>query len=102
MTRAIVYVPSDAFEPHATTCMEYCEQRGYQFRGLIRGDWEAVKQMFTDDEASVVIVSDFRHLDPNRKPRLEIVPPRTEPGNEPGSDEDGDDPWHRRPRGRHL
>lgn len=73
MTRAIIYIPSDAFEPHASMCMDYCEAQGYDFKGLIRDNWKAVQQMLDNDEASVAIVSDFKHLDPNRKPRVEVV-----------------------------
>lgn len=91
MTRAIIYIPSDAFEPHASMCMQYCEARGYTFEGLVRDDWPAVQRMFDNDEASVAIVSEFKHLDPNRKPRVEVVADQPPAGQE-------ELPIHRRTR----
>lgn len=74
MTRAVVYVPPTAdFDQHAARCMEYCEQQGYELRGIIRNDWEAAERMMGDGETSVVIVSTEAHLDPQRKPRIEVV-----------------------------
>lgn len=73
MTRAIVYVPCGEFDPHAARCMQYCQDRGYEFQGLVRGNWSAVQRLLSDGEASVVIVSTEEHLDPDRKPRIEVV-----------------------------
>lgn len=78
MTRAIIYVPSDGFEAHASRCMEYCKAQGYEFKGLIRGNWEAARGMALRGETTVVIVASEQHLDPQRKPRIEVV------ANQPG------------------
>lgn len=73
MTKAIIYVPHGQFDPHAALCMQHCEDRGYDFHGIVSGDWGAVQRMLGDGEASVVIVSTEAHLDPNRSPRIEVV-----------------------------
>lgn len=74
MTRAVVFVKTgDDFEPHADRCLDYCEQRGYHFQGIIRDDWSAVEKMLGTGETSVVIVSTEAHLDPDRRPRIEVV-----------------------------
>lgn len=73
MTRAIIYVPAGQFDPHANRCMDYCKQRGYTFEGIIRDDWEEANRMMRDGQTSVVLVSRREHLDPNRKPRIEVV-----------------------------
>ena len=73
MTRAIIHVPpTEDFDQHASRCLDYCEQQGYEFQGITR-DWAAVQQMLGDGQTSVVIVSTEEHLDPNRKPRVEVV-----------------------------
>ena len=73
MTRAIVYVPAGELDPHAARCLAYCEAQGYEFRGIIRGDWAAAERMMGDGETSVVLVSTEGHLPPDRKPRIEVV-----------------------------
>lgn len=73
MTRAIVFVPSTDYEIHTDRCMQYLKEQGYQFEGLIRGDWAKVLRMFADDGASIAIVATEEHLDPERKPRVEVV-----------------------------
>lgn len=73
MTRAIVFVPSDEFDPHAARCTAYAEDRGYELQGVIRDDWAAAQRMLGDGQTSVVIVSEESHLDPNRRPRIEVV-----------------------------
>lgn len=87
MSRAIIFVPSDEFEPHATIAMQHCAEQGYELQAIVRDDWPAVQRMLDADEASVAIVSDFKHLDPNRKPRVEIAGQRpvTEPSNSDGT-----------------
>lgn len=81
MTRAIVYVKTDSeYEAHAARCLEHCQQRGYEFQGLIRDDWEAAQKMLGDGQTSVIIVASETQLDPDRKPRIEVVanqPPAT-------------------------
>jgi hypothetical protein len=73
MTRAIIFVPAKDFEPHADRCLAHCEAQGYEFQGIIRGDWDAAQRMMGDGETSVVLVSTEDHLPPNRKPRIEVV-----------------------------
>jgi hypothetical protein len=97
MTRAIIFVPSGEFEPHASIAMQHCAEQGYNLHAIVRDDWKAVQNMLDNDEATVAIVSDFKHLDPNRKPRVEIA--ESNPARKP-DDDDPDDPWRRRPRNR--
>lgn len=73
MTRAIVFVPGDEFDPHAARCVAYAEDQGYDLIGIIRDNWPAAQKMLGDGETSVVIVSEQAHLDPARKPRVEVV-----------------------------
>jgi hypothetical protein len=72
VTRAIIFVPEGKFDPHASRCMEYCKRRGYEFQGIV-SDWDAVDRMRAAGEIEVVLVSKEEHLDPNRKPRIEVV-----------------------------
>lgn len=94
-SRAIIFVKSEDFDPNAAQCMQYCEEQGYQFEGLVRDDWEEVKRMFAEDQATVAIVASLDDLDPNRKPRVEVA--RTNAPSEPVRDATND-PWRRRPR----
>lgn len=96
MTRALIHVPTEAYEAHADRCMRYIEEHGYEFVGLIRDDWTKVKHMFDNDGASVAIVADVEHLDPNRKGRVEVVPDRPVP--EKSTNERGDIPADPGPR----
>lgn len=73
MTRAVIYVPSDDFDPHAARCTIYAEERGYELAGIVRDDWAAVQRMLGDGEASVALVSIEEHLPAERKPRVEVV-----------------------------
>lgn len=73
MTRAIIFVPSENYDEHAARCLSYCEQQGYEFTGIIRDDWEAAEKMMKDGQTSVVLVSVEAHLNPERKPRIEVL-----------------------------
>jgi hypothetical protein len=73
MTRAVVFVRSDEFDPHATRCTIYAEEQGYELTGIVVDDWDAVTRMLGDGEASVAIVSTENHLPAERKPRVEVV-----------------------------
>lgn len=73
VTSAVIFVKSTDFDPHATRCVAYCEERGYHLTGLIQDDWSAVVKTLAAGEAEVVVVSEERHLDPDRRPRIEIV-----------------------------
>lgn len=73
MTRAVIFIPSGAFDPHAARCAAYAQERGYELVGIVRDDWAAVQRMMRDGEAAVVVVSTEDHLNPQRKPRVEVV-----------------------------
>jgi hypothetical protein len=73
MTRAIVFVRSDDFDPHATRCTMYAQEQGYELAGVIVDNWAAVQQMLGDGEASVALVSVEEHLPAKRSPRIEVV-----------------------------
>lgn len=73
MTIALIFVPAGEFDPHASRCLAYCERRGYQLAGVVRGDWDAVVRMMCDHAVDAVVVSTSTHLDPLRTPRLEYV-----------------------------
>ncbi len=80
MTRAIVHVPNEEYEADADLCMQYIEEHGYEFVGLVRGDWDNVKSVFDRDGASVAIVASEEYLDPHRKGRVEVVANQPAPG----------------------
>src|SRR6476659_5812842 len=73
MPRAIVFVPSDHFDPHADHCIEHCEERGYTLVAIVRDNWSAVVGMIAAKQAEIVVVSTETHLDPERLPRVEVV-----------------------------
>lgn len=73
MLKAVVFVRSDDFDPHAARCTIYCEEQGYNLAGVILDDWPAVLQTIADGEADIVVVSEEAHLDPERSPRIEVV-----------------------------
>ena len=70
---AIIFVPSTEFDPHATRCITYAEERGYRVVGIVRDNYDAAMAMTRAGRAEVLIVSEEGHLPPRRKPRLEIV-----------------------------
>lgn len=94
MTTAIIFVPEGQFDPHASRCMRYCQQRGYDVAGVVTGNWEAAADMLRDGRADAVVVSRPDHLDPHRSPRVEIVAE----GDRPEHDQQAGRPEHRRPR----
>ncbi|WP_433383021.1 hypothetical protein ACQPZX_20220 [Actinoplanes sp. CA-142083] len=76
VTNAVVFVQPDRFEVNAARCLDYCAVRRYAVAGLICGDWAAALQMLKDGLASVIVVSSPAQLDPDREPRIEVVPKR--------------------------
>lgn len=73
MTRAIIFVPpGPGYEQSAAQCLDHAEFCGYQLAGIVR-DWQEVHRMLGNGEVSVAIVADERDLDPQRKPRVEVV-----------------------------
>lgn len=74
MTKAIIYTPTDHFEQHTDQCLDYCAQRGYDVAGVVRDDWHTAMQLACEgDVAGVVVVARVDHLDPHRRPRVEVV-----------------------------
>ncbi|WP_433292454.1 hypothetical protein ACQP2F_28045 [Actinoplanes sp. CA-030573] len=76
MTNAVIFVQPDKFEANAARCLDYCAARRYEVAGLVCGDWEAALQMLRDGLAGVIVVSSAAQLDPDREPRIEVVPKR--------------------------
>lgn len=82
MTVALIFVPAGQFDPHAARCLAYCEERGYEVTGIVSGDWKAASDLLCHNFAGVMVVSIAEHLDPHRRPRLEIVAEQeTAPGH---------------------
>lgn len=73
MTRAVVFVRSDEFDPHATRCTIFCEEQGWEFYGLIVDDWDEAQRMYDEREADVIVVSEESHLPADRTPRIVVV-----------------------------
>ena len=77
MTNAVIFVQPEKFDVNAARCLEYCAVMRYDVAGLICGDWQAALQMLKDGLAGVIVVSTMAQLDPEREPRVEVVPRRT-------------------------
>jgi hypothetical protein len=73
---AVIFVQTERFDVHAARCLDYCAAMRYDVAGLICGDWNAALQMLKDGLATVIVVSSMSQLDPQREPRIEIVPKR--------------------------
>jgi hypothetical protein len=73
---AVIFVQAERFDVHAARCLDYCAAMRYDVAGLICGDWNAALQMLKDGLATVIVVSSMSQLDPQREPRIEIVPKR--------------------------
>lgn len=73
MTRALIHVPTEDYEAYADRCMDYLNERGYEFVGIVCGEYEKVQKMFDNDGATVAIVASETYLDPDRKPRIEVA-----------------------------
>ncbi len=73
MTRAIMFIRSDDFDPHATRCTQHIEKQGYEFKGVVTDDWDAAQDMLDERKVDVVVVSTEEHLPAKRKPRIEVV-----------------------------
>lgn len=72
MTSAVIFIRSAEFDPHAARCMAYCEERHYDVVGIVQDDWKAVQDTL-EHGAEIVVVSEESHLDPRRRPRIEVV-----------------------------
>lgn len=94
MTRAVIYTTTEEYEPQVERCMRYLNAKGYQFEGVVRGNWAQVQHMFDNDGASVAIVDREVYLDPKRKPRIEVAADE----DLPQTDGQSGRPEHRRPR----
>lgn len=84
LTEAVVFVLSSHLLPDAGRCIDYCRVRGYRMIGVIKDDWRAAIEYIYDGRASVLVVADVDHLDPNRMPRIEVVADRLR--NDPPTD----------------
>lgn len=73
MTRAIVFVSSEEFDPHATRCTIYAEERGYELCGIVVDNWDEAQRMHDEHEIDVIVVSEESHVPPDRAPRIEVV-----------------------------
>lgn len=73
MTKAVIYLRSDDFDPHASRCTEYVERQGYQLEGVVIDDWDAAQAMLDTGQVTVVVASTVEHLPPERRPRIEIL-----------------------------
>lgn len=102
MTKAIVFVRSDEFDPHVTRCAAYAEEQGYEVTGVVLDDWGAVQKMLNDGQAGVAVVSTGSHLPSKRRPRVEVVEHMHEDQalhlRHGERSVDADDSRHRRPR----
>lgn len=73
MTSAIILVPRVLHVArYADQCLTYCAARGYSVTGVVT-DWAAAADMFRNGAADITVVARTEHLDPYRKPRLEVI-----------------------------
>jgi hypothetical protein len=75
VTIAVIFVPAHDIAEFGKQCMDYCAARGYEVAGVIRGDWNAAISMTRASSATVVVIASWDHLDPDRKPRVEVAAP---------------------------
>jgi hypothetical protein len=75
-TKAVIFVQQDKLDVNAGRCLDYCAAMHYEVAGLICGDWPAAVHMVRDGLAAVIVVSSLAQLDPEREPRIEVVPRR--------------------------
>ncbi len=52
--RALILVPAGEFGPHAQRCLAYCEKRGCELAGIVRGDWDAVIDVALADSTRTI------------------------------------------------
>jgi hypothetical protein len=71
--RAVIFIPNAGATASADRCMNYIDNRQYGFAGLVAGDWDAVLQMFDDEEAHIAVADRREDPPPNRMPRVEYV-----------------------------
>jgi hypothetical protein len=77
VTNAVIFVQPDKFHAGAARCLDYCATMRYEVVGLVHGDWEAALRMVQEGLAAVIVVASMADLDPARRPRIEVVPKRT-------------------------
>lgn len=70
---AVVFVLTQHLMPDADRCLRYCMANRYNVIGVVRDRWADAMAMLADGRASVLVVADDQHLDPNRQPRIEVV-----------------------------
>lgn len=73
MTDAIVFVQTQHLLRDAALCIEYCRNQGYNMVGVVKDDWKEAMRMGNAGQAGVIVAADAQHLDPKRRPRVEIV-----------------------------
>jgi hypothetical protein len=73
VTSAIILVPHVLHVArYADLCLTYCAERGYSVTGVVT-DWAAASDLCLKGAADITVVARTEHLDPRRKPRLEVV-----------------------------
>jgi hypothetical protein len=77
VTNAVIFVQPEKRDANAARCLDYCAAMRYEVAGLVCGDWQAALQMLKDGLAEVIVVASMAQLDPEREPRIEVVPRRT-------------------------
>jgi hypothetical protein len=73
---AVIFVRPENYGVTAARCLDYCAAKRYNVIGLIPGDWPAAMRMLNEGLAGVVVVASPEQLDPEREPRIEVVPRR--------------------------
>ncbi|NMO53541.1 hypothetical protein HH310_20435 [Actinoplanes sp. TBRC 11911] len=76
MINAVIFVRPENYGVTAARCLDYCAAKRYNVIGLIPGDWPAAMRMLNEGLAGVVVVASAEQLDPDREPRVEVVPRR--------------------------
>jgi hypothetical protein len=72
LTRAIIFISGQLDPSAADRCMDHVKERGWEFGGLER-DWDEAVRLAKAGEVDVILVDTEAGLDPNRKPRVEVV-----------------------------
>jgi len=83
MTSAIVFVATQYLLTDAHRCINHCIAHGYHMVGLVKDDWGKAMEYLHEGKASVLVIADPEHLDPDREPRIEIVADEEKPPADP-------------------
>lgn len=73
IVKAMIFVLHDRVTIDGKVCLDYCIAKGYRMVGVVQDDWHKACDYLYRRECDVLVVADDRALDPDRRPRVEVV-----------------------------